>query len=60
MIIDYTHTFEPEMAYPMTKDECRKDGWKSFTGMTFKNQGHCVSHVASDGISTSARTKHQQ
>lgn len=32
---------------PTTKDDCKKDGWRSFSGPTFKNQGACVSSVAS-------------
>ena len=31
---------------PLTdKDQCKKDGWKSFTNPLFKNQGRCVSFV---------------
>ncbi|MES2315377.1 MAG: hypothetical protein V4486_01425 [Patescibacteria group bacterium] len=30
---------------PTDKDQCRADGWKSFTSPTFKNQGQCVSYV---------------
>lgn len=30
---------------PTTKDECKKDGWKTFNNPTFKNQGQCVSSV---------------
>jgi len=29
-------------AYPKTKQECKKDGWKDYD---FKNQGNCVSYV---------------
>ncbi len=28
---------------PTTKDQCKKDGWKSFNDPIFKNQGACVS-----------------
>jgi hypothetical protein len=28
---------------PVNKDECKNDGWKTFTSPTFKNQGQCVS-----------------
>lgn len=28
-----------------TKDQCKKDGWKSIPGHVFKNQGQCVSYV---------------
>jgi hypothetical protein len=33
---------------PTDKDQCKKDGWKDF-GTTFKNQGDCVSFVATNG-----------
>lgn len=33
---------------PVNKDQCKKDGWKTF-GTTFKNQGDCVSFVATNG-----------
>jgi hypothetical protein len=39
-------TFQAE---PASKDECKGDGWKSFTLMGFKNQGDCVSFVATQG-----------
>lgn len=32
---------------PTTKDQCKKDGWQSFG--IFKNQGDCVSFVATGG-----------
>lgn len=35
-----------------TKDDCKKDGWKNLTdafGNHFKNQGDCVSYVATSG-----------
>jgi hypothetical protein len=38
----------PETNVPTLKDQCKKDGWKSFGDM-FKNQGDCVSFVASKG-----------
>ena len=34
---------------PTDKDECKKGGWMSFNNPTFKNQGDCVSFVASQG-----------
>lgn len=43
---DTVYDFEQVM--PTSKDECKKDGWKNFDGM-FKNQGDCVSFVASKG-----------
>jgi YVTN family beta-propeller protein len=30
---------------PATKDQCKDDGWRSFTNPTFQNQGDCVSFV---------------
>jgi len=29
---------------PTNKDQCKKDGWKTFNNPTFKNQGQCVSY----------------
>jgi hypothetical protein len=38
---------------PTTKDECKNGGWETFTGFQgqtiFKNQGDCVSFVATGG-----------
>jgi hypothetical protein len=34
---------------PVDKNECKKDGWKTFNNPTFKNQGDCVSYVQSNG-----------
>ena len=37
-------------AKPTTKDECKNGGWQNFNGIyTFKNQGDCVSFVATGG-----------
>jgi hypothetical protein len=33
---------------PTDKDQCKKDGWKNY-GTSFKNQGDCVSYVATRG-----------
>lgn len=38
------YTFEP----PPNKNDCKKDGWKTFTDPTFKNQGDCVSYFQSN------------
>jgi hypothetical protein len=49
-------TFEQEVVPPVTpttKEECKKGGWQSFNGM-FKNQGDCVSYVASGGRAQSS------
>jgi hypothetical protein len=32
---------------PTSKDQCKKDGWQTFG--VFKNQGDCVSWVATAG-----------
>lgn len=35
---------------PLTKDDCKQDGWNRFDGTaTFKNQGDCVSFVETGG-----------
>ena len=34
---------------PTTTQECKNDGWRTFTNPRFKNQGDCVSFVASEG-----------
>ena len=35
---------------PLTKDDCKNDGWRNFDGIyTFRNQGDCVSFVATQG-----------
>jgi len=34
---------------PTSKDQCKDGGWRSFNNPTFKNQGQCVSFVASHG-----------
>ena len=30
---------------PVRKEQCKKDGWRTY-GTTFRNQGDCVSYVA--------------
>jgi hypothetical protein len=44
-----TRTFFVDANAPYNKDECKNDGWQSFTAPTFKNQGDCVSFIASNG-----------
>jgi len=34
---------------PTSKNACKHGGWKTFNHTTFKNQGQCVSYVASHG-----------
>ncbi len=49
VVNDATYDFEAEaeLVLPTSKDECKKNGWQSFG--VFKNQGDCVSFVASKG-----------
>jgi len=46
---DKSYDFEPQIGPPLDKDECKKGGWMSFNTPTFRNQGDCVSFVASNG-----------
>ena len=39
---------QPVLISPTSKDQCKNGGWQSF-GSQFKNQGDCVSFVASGG-----------
>jgi hypothetical protein len=39
----------PLVGPPTSKDQCKKGGWQDFNNPTFKNQGDCVSFVASHG-----------
>jgi hypothetical protein len=34
---------------PVSADQCKKGGWQSFNNPTFRNQGDCVSYVATKG-----------
>ena len=36
---------ELPVVVPLTKADCKKGGWKTFTDPKFKNQGQCVSYV---------------
>ena len=33
--------------FPTSKDQCKNGGWRNYPG--FKNQGQCVSYVATGG-----------
>lgn len=42
---------------PTSVGDCKKGGWPEYTdrsGRSFKNQGDCVSYVATDGLNTAA------
>lgn len=41
------YDFEP-VTTPVSKDECKKGGWKNFNTPTFSNQGQCVSFMESN------------
>jgi hypothetical protein len=40
---------EPAPATPTSKDQCKDGGWQTFSDPSFKNQGDCVSFVATHG-----------
>jgi hypothetical protein len=47
-----TYDFEPNLPQPTNKDQCKGNGWMSYAdaaGTPFKNQGDCVSYVATKG-----------
>lgn len=44
-----TYDFEPGIGPPTSKDQCKDGGWMTFTTPKFKNQGDCVSYVATGG-----------
>jgi hypothetical protein len=39
----------PLVGPPTNKDQCKNGGWKTFNNPSFKNQGDCVSYVATGG-----------
>jgi hypothetical protein len=42
---------------PTTADACKRDGWKDYPDLRFKNQGDCVSYVATHGKNSPAGDK---
>ena len=42
------YNFEPTLT-PSSKNACKDGGWSTFNTPTFKNQGDCVSYIASNG-----------
>jgi hypothetical protein len=50
-----TYNFEPAVGPPTDKNQCKNNGWKKFNNPAFKNQGQCVSFVASGGKSGGKR-----
>jgi glucuronoarabinoxylan endo-1,4-beta-xylanase len=47
-----TYDFEaqaPLVGPPTNKNQCKDGGWQTFNNPTFKNQGDCMSYVATGG-----------
>ncbi len=40
-----TYDFEKDLTYPASRDDCKNNGWMTFTGGDFDNQGSCVKYV---------------
>jgi hypothetical protein len=51
---DYVVT-DAQPPLPTSKDQCKKGGWRTYG--IFKNQGDCVSFVATGGKNSQAGTK---
>jgi hypothetical protein len=54
--VDFTATVTYTL-YPTSSDQCKNGGWQNLTdrnGTSFKNQGDCVSYVATGGRNTAA------
>jgi len=49
-----TQSFNVVVRLPTSKAECKNGGWRNF-GTVFKNQGDCVSYVATKGKNPPAR-----
>jgi hypothetical protein len=45
--LEYVDNVSLTQVLPTTADQCKKDGWKTY--LVFKNQGDCVSFVATGG-----------
>ena len=44
-----TYDFQLTLPPPTTKDQCKNGGWQTFSSPAFKNQGDCISYVATGG-----------
>jgi choice-of-anchor C domain-containing protein len=44
-------------AVTSNKDQCKNNGWKTFTNPAFKNQGDCVSYIQSNANAVGNKTK---
>jgi hypothetical protein len=47
--VDFNGTVYDFQLAPTSAEQCKKGGWASFSNPTFKNQGDCVSYVATGG-----------
>jgi hypothetical protein len=52
--VSKNEAFSRGMAMPVAAENCRKGGWQAFG--VFKNQGDCVSYVATHGRNVPAGT----
>jgi hypothetical protein len=48
-LVDFNGTVYDFQLAPTSKDECKNGGWQNYSNPTFKNQGDCVSYVATGG-----------
>jgi hypothetical protein len=56
--VEGTISLPPPPSVPVSKDDCKKGGWKNLVdskGNPFKNQGGCVSFVATGGSNLGAK-----
>jgi hypothetical protein len=54
---DTTYDFEPNLPAPTNQNQCKNGGWTHYadaSGRPFKNQGDCVSYVATGGKNKAA------
>jgi hypothetical protein len=48
-LVDFKGTVYDFQLAPTSTDDCKNGGWQNYTNPTFKNQGDCVSYVATGG-----------
>jgi hypothetical protein len=48
-LVDFNGTTYNFQVAPTSKDDCKNGGWQNYSNPTFKNQGDCVSYVATAG-----------
>jgi hypothetical protein len=47
-----------EPVAPTSKDDCKRGGWRNYLALGFKNQGDCVSFVATGGRNEPGKNRH--